>query len=102
MSDFDNHLTTMLDDVAASIQPRSNFDAVAPGGAGVGVVPTAARTPGGGRPFRRTVAVAAASVMLLGGIAAAAYPRDGGEPTIAVLTNADHPSRIVLPTKRAD
>ena len=72
----EHELATMLDDVAASIRPRPDFDAVAPGGGAV--VPTT--TSSMGRPFRRTVAVAAASVMLLGGIAVAAYPKGGDDP----------------------
>lgn len=77
MSEIDTQIATLLDDVAATIHPTPDFEAVLHGGgAGGGAV---AGAPGGGRPFRRGLAVAAASVLLVGGAAAAAFGFDDGD-----------------------
>lgn len=92
MSDFEARLTTLLDDVAGSIQPRSDFDAVGSHRAGLAPdVPSIGR----GRPFRRGIAAAAASVLVLGGLAAAAYSSDDGDPDlVASATSLTEPTTV--------
>ena len=73
MNDFEHRLTTLLDDVASSVNPRSNPDAV--------FVPTATVVPNNVRVFRpRYLAVAAAGVMFVGGSAFAMERLSGDKP----------------------
>ncbi len=74
MNDFEHRLTTLLDDVASSVNPRSNPDAV--------FVPTATVVPNNVRAFRpRYLAVAAAGIVFVGGSAFAMQKLSGDSPT---------------------
>ena len=80
--DFGTTLTLLLDDVATTIDPRSDFDAVrtdALHGA-ADRTPLDTRDP---RRFRRGVAIAAASVLLVGAGAAAYRSADGDAGSLA-------------------
>ena len=62
MNEFEHRLTTLLDDVASSVNPRSNPDSV--------FVPTATVVPNNVRVFRpRYLAIAAAGLVFVGGSA---------------------------------
>jgi hypothetical protein len=67
MNDFDRTLSAMFDEVAGTIQPRPNFDAVLAGGAPA--APALQRSPWARRSFRQGVGIAAATALLLGGSA---------------------------------
>ena len=62
MNDVGKHLSALLDDAAASIQPRPDFEAVR-----AASVPVVANPAPGGRRFRSAFGAAAAAVALLGG-----------------------------------
>ena len=74
MNDFEHRLTTLLDDVASSVNPRSNPDSV--------FVATATVVPNNVRVFRpRYFAVAAAGIVFVGGSAFAMQRISGDKPT---------------------
>jgi hypothetical protein len=73
MNEFEHRLTTLLDDVASSVNPRSNPDAV--------FVPTATVVPNNVSVFRpRYLAVAAAGLVFVGGSAFAMERLSGDQP----------------------
>jgi hypothetical protein len=90
MNEFEHRLTTLLDDVASSVNPRSNPDAV--------FVPTATVVPNNVRVFRpRYLAVAAAGVMFVGG-SAFAMERLSGDKPVRVTPAAMPESESTNPT----
>ncbi len=77
MNDFEHHLTALLDDVASSVHPNTDVDAL--------FTPTIATVPNDVHSYRpHWIAVAAASIVLVGGSAFA----------MERITN-DPPSRVV-------
>lgn len=84
MNDVDTQLTALFDEIAASIDPKPDFDAVLAGTVGAATGGAGAPT---GRRLRRALAVAAAAAVVLGG-AAAAFQIDR-EPSM--LATADQP-----------
>ena len=73
MNEFEHRLTTLLHDVASSVNPRSNPDAV--------FVPTATVVPNDVRVFRpRYLAIAAAGLVFVGGSAFAMERLSGDKP----------------------
>jgi hypothetical protein len=95
MNDFGTQLTALLDDAAAGIEPRPDFDAVRDA-----TVPVVSNTASGSRRFRGAVGVAAATVALLGA-GVAAYQVVDGEPT-SVMTSSDDTAEPVEPVVKAD
>jgi hypothetical protein len=80
MNDFVSHLTALLDDVAAGINPQPDFEALQSPTVPIVTTPAVA-----GRRFRGPLGIAAASVALFAG-SVAAYQVADGEPT-SVLTS---------------
>jgi hypothetical protein len=103
MNDFSTQLTAMLDDVAAGINPKPNFDAVV-----TAPVPVVANGAAGGSRFPRFLGVAAVSVALLGGGVAAFQLADGEPDTIATSSEAtpepaaQKPSQPAVPAEGPD
>lgn len=102
--DFGTTLTALLDDVAAEINPRADFDAVFSAQLSMttnpsvipNVIPLTAR-----RPFRRATAVAAAALLLVGGGAAAYSAIDGDEESVVsseLTTDKPVPTSTTAPT----
>jgi hypothetical protein len=74
MNDFEHHLTALLDDVASSVHPHSDVDAL--------FVPTITPVPNEVHGFRpRWISVAAASLVLFGGSAFAMERVTNDPPT---------------------
>lgn len=91
MNEIDTQIATLLDDVASTINPTPNFEAILTGGgAGAGSV-GGGGFGGAGRPFRRVLAIAAASVVVLGG-AAAAFQLDGDDTDMVATETVTEPS----------
>jgi hypothetical protein len=86
MNDFGSHLTALLDDVAAGINPEPNFEALQSATVPVVTTPVVA-----GRRFRGPIGVAAASVMLFAGGVAAYHVADG--ESASVLTSGSEIAR---------
>ena len=103
MNGIDAHLTALFDEIAASIDPKPDFDAVVHGAAATGTVAGSTIDPRGGRSFRRGLAVAAAAVVVLGG-AAAAFQLDR-EPSMVATDDVTAPttidSTLLTPTSAA-
>jgi hypothetical protein len=110
MNDFDRTLSAMFDEVAGTIQPRPNFDAVLAGGAQA--APALQRSPWARRSFRQGVGIAAATALVLGGSAfalGAAVSSDGPatlqdappstDDVIEIVdTSGGDPSKTTLPS----
>jgi hypothetical protein len=93
--DFGTTLTALLDDVAAGIEPRGDFEAVRDGHVAL-VTNGGDTTATTGSRFRRTAAIAAASVMLIGGgVAAYRASADDGS-----LSMADDVTTTASPTTK--
>ncbi len=90
MNDFDTQLTALLDDTAAQIDPRPNFDAVRSN------TMTFRPDRRGGRRFPRSLGVAAATIALLGGGVAAFDARGGGRQTVS--TSSDPTGTVTVET----
>jgi hypothetical protein len=88
MNEYGNQLTMLLDEVAATINPRADFEAVRTGAITVSTQPA---STGGRPPFRRGLAVAAATVALLGG-SVAAYQLTSGEPDTVATSSEPTPT----------
>ncbi|MGZ4740898.1 MAG: hypothetical protein ACXV8V_16770 [Ilumatobacteraceae bacterium] len=95
MNDFEHRLTTLLDDVASSVNPRSNPDAV--------FVPTATVVPNNVRVFRpRYLAVAAAGLVFVGGSAFAMQKLSGDNPTRVAPATTPATESTAAPTTTAE
>jgi hypothetical protein len=82
MNDFGQHLTALLDDAAADIEPRPDFGSIRSGHVRV------SHAHIGGdfatrRPFRRTVGIAAATLVVFGGSALAFEAATDGQDSVA-------------------
>ena len=86
MNDFNTHLSTLLDDVAAGIDPRPDFEGVR-----ATPVPISTTGAGAGRRFPRFLGVAAVSVSLLGGGVAAFHMADGEPDAVATSSVTREP-----------
>ncbi len=96
MNDFSTQLTALLDDVAAGIDPRSDFEAVA-----ATPVPVVSNGMRGGPRFRHPLAVAAVSVALLGGGVAAFQLADDGADRLATSPDVTQLERAARPPDSA-
>ena len=96
MNDFSTQLTALLDDVAAGIDPRPDFEAVA-----ATPVPVVSNGMRGGPRFRRPLAVAAVSVALLGGSVAAFQLADESAERLATSPDVTQPEPAVRPPASA-
>lgn len=90
MSDADTHLSVLFDEIAASIDPTPDFDAVVDRAIGTVAAPVATRRS---RNARRILAVAAVAVVVAGG-AAAALRGDGSEPAMMTTTDGSVPATM--------
>ncbi len=82
MNDFGQHLTALLDDAAADIEPRPDFGSIRSGHVRV------SHAHIGGdfatrRPYRRTVGIAAATLVVFGGSAFAFEAATDGQDSVA-------------------
>ena len=82
MNDFGQRLTALLDDAAADIEPRPDFGSIR-----AGHVRVSHGHAGGGlatrRPFRRSVGIAAATLVVFGGSAFAFKAATDGQDSVA-------------------
>jgi hypothetical protein len=93
--DFGTTLTALLDDVAASIEPIGDFEAVRDGRVAFVSDPYAGARARGARRFRRPAAVAAATIALVGG-SVAAY--QGARDDAGVVATSSGPASTAVPT----
>lgn len=109
-ADFDTQLTALLDDVAGSITPRSDYGAVreaaaagaagAAGGAGrFATIAAGGRSP---RPFRRGAAAAAAAVLVVAGGAAAFEFAQDDSGSVATTPDLTEPDGVWSPADDVD
>jgi hypothetical protein len=100
MNDVDTRLTALFDEIASSIDPTPDFEAVMNGTGGLTPVAGTANAGRGGRPFRRVIAVAAAVALVAGG-AAAAFQLDGEPEMVAsdeLVVPTTIESEVTVPT----
>jgi hypothetical protein len=90
-TDYSGSLSTIFDEVAATITPRADFAGVQAAAGGTYAPLTIAET-GGKPPFRRNLLAAAAALLLVAGAAFAL--RSGGEPdTVSTAPELTEPDR---------